>query len=92
VHDALRQPSAPSLIVLYGPTGVGKTTLRLRLEQQLITEALPALDNETARVPVLAVEAIAPDRSVQLERLLRARPGGLERAVARPQGDGQRRH
>ena len=61
VHDALRQPSAPSLIVLYGPTGVGKTTLRLRLEQQLITEALPALEKETARVPVLAVEAIAPE-------------------------------
>ena len=61
VHDALRQPTAPSLIVLYGPTGVGKTTLRLRLEQQLITEALPALKKDTARVPVLAVEAIAPE-------------------------------
>jgi hypothetical protein len=61
VHDALRQPTAPSLIVLYGPTGVGKTTLRLRLEQQLITEALPALGKDTARVPVLAVEAIAPE-------------------------------
>ncbi len=61
VHDALRQPTAPSLIVLYGPTGVGKTTLRIRLEQQLITEALPSLEKETARVPVLAVEAIAPE-------------------------------
>jgi energy-coupling factor transporter ATP-binding protein EcfA2 len=61
VHDALRQPTPPSLIVLYGPTGVGKTTLRLRLEQQLITEALPALEKDTARVPVLAVEAIAPE-------------------------------
>ena len=61
VHDALRQPTAPSLIVLYGPTGVGKTTLRLRLEQQLIAEALPSLEKDTARVPVLAVEAIAPE-------------------------------
>ncbi len=61
VHDALRQPTAPSLIVLYGPTGVGKTTLRLRLEQQLITEALPALEIDMARIPVLAVEAIAPE-------------------------------
>ena len=39
----------------------GKTTLRLRLEQQLITEALPALEKGTARIPVLAVEAIAPE-------------------------------
>jgi replication-associated recombination protein RarA len=57
VHDALRQPTDPSLIVLYGPTGVGMTTLRLRLEQQLT----PSLEKETARVPVLAVEAIAPE-------------------------------
>jgi AAA domain len=61
VHDALRQPTTTSLIVLYGPTGVGKTTLRLRLEQQLITEALPELEKDAARVPVLAVEAIAPE-------------------------------
>ncbi len=61
VHDALRQPTAPSLIALYGPTGVGKTTLRLRLEQQLITDALPALEKDRARIPVLAVEAIAPE-------------------------------
>ena len=52
---------ATSLIVLYAPTGAGKTTLRLRLEQQLITEALPELEKDAARVPVLAVEAIAPE-------------------------------
>ena len=52
---------ATSLIVLYAPTGAGKTTLRLRLEQQLITEALPELAKDTARVPLLAVEAIAPE-------------------------------
>jgi hypothetical protein len=40
---------------------VGKTTLRLRSEQQLITEALPELEKDAARVPVLAVEAIAPE-------------------------------
>ena len=61
VHDALRQPAAPSLIVLYGPTDVGKTTLRLRLEQQLIAEALPVLEKDKAWVPVLALEAIAPE-------------------------------
>ena len=47
--------------MLYGPTGAGKTTLRLRLQQQLITEALPELAKDAARVPVLAVEAILPE-------------------------------
>jgi flagellar biosynthesis GTPase FlhF len=32
VRDALRQPTGASLILVHGPTGVGKTTLRLRLE------------------------------------------------------------
>jgi len=28
VRDALRQPTGASMILVYGPTGVGKTTLR----------------------------------------------------------------
>ncbi len=42
VRDALRQPTSASLILVYGPTGVGKTT-------------------DPARVPVVAVEAVAPE-------------------------------
>jgi hypothetical protein len=61
VRDALRQPSGASLILVHGPTGVGKTTLRLRLEQQLLAEALPDLEQDPDRVPVMAVEAVAPE-------------------------------
>src|SRR6266851_1464769 len=61
VRDALRQPSGASLILVHGPTGVGKTTLRLRLEQQLLAEALPDMQHDPDRVPVLAVEAVAPE-------------------------------
>jgi hypothetical protein len=36
VHEAvmhvLRQPAGASLLFVFGPTGVGKTTLRLRIE------------------------------------------------------------
>ena len=61
VRDALGQLTGASLVLVYGPTGVGKTTLRLRLEQQLIAEALPDLEKDPARVPVVAVEAVAPE-------------------------------
>jgi hypothetical protein len=61
VRDALRQPAGASLILVHGPTGVGKTTLRLRLEQQLLAEALPDLEQDPGRVPVMAVEAVAPE-------------------------------
>ncbi|MBU0493748.1 MAG: ATP-binding protein [Chloroflexi bacterium] len=58
---AIRQPSGAGLIFVFGPTGVGKTTLRLRVEQQLIAEALPDLAQDPGRVPVVGLEAVAPD-------------------------------
>ncbi len=58
---AIREPAGAALVVLVGPTGVGKTTLRLKVEQELIRDALPALDADRGRIPVAAVEAVAPD-------------------------------
>jgi len=41
--DALHASTEASLVLVYGPTGVGKTTLRRRIEQQLLAAALPDL-------------------------------------------------
>lgn len=59
--NAIRQPAGVLLILVLGPTGVGKTTLRLRIEQQLWEEALPELEQDQGRVPVVGIEAIAPE-------------------------------
>jgi hypothetical protein len=59
--DALRAPAGASLVLVYGPTGVGKTTLRRRVEQQLLAAALPDLERDPGRIPVLALEAVAPE-------------------------------
>ncbi|HEY7068446.1 MAG TPA: ATP-binding protein [Chloroflexota bacterium] len=61
LEDALHQPAGASLILVYGPTGVGKTTLRRRIEQQLLAAALPELERDPGRLPVLALEAVAPE-------------------------------
>ena len=58
---ALRESEPNSIVMVFGPTGVGKTTLRLRAEQILIEELRPELDANRWRVPVTSVEAIAPD-------------------------------
>lgn len=62
-HDALlrtlQQPAGASLILVYGPTGVGKTTLRRRIEQQLIQAALPDLERDPGHIPVVGLEAVA---------------------------------
>jgi hypothetical protein len=40
---------------------VGKTTLRKRLEQKLLEKALPDLSQDRGRIPVVGVEAVAPE-------------------------------
>jgi len=57
----LREPAGASLVFLFGPTGVGKTTLRRRIEQRLCAEALPELERERGRLAVVGMEAVAPD-------------------------------
>ena len=61
VLTALRQPTPAPLILVVGPTGVGKTTLRHGIERQLIAEALPDLATDPGRIPVVALEAVAPE-------------------------------
>jgi len=57
---AIRQCAPNSVILVLGPTGVGKTTLRTRVEQLLTAESLADLQADPARLPVVSVEAVAP--------------------------------
>ena len=61
VMRSIRKPDGASLIFVYGPTGVGKTTLRLKIEKQLIEQALPELEKDRGKIPVVGVEAVAPE-------------------------------
>lgn len=58
---AIKEPAGASLIFVYGPSGVGKTTLRLKVEQTLLQQALPKLEADRGRVPVVGIEAVAPE-------------------------------
>ncbi len=57
---AIQEPAGRALIFVIGPTGVGKTTLRLRIEQELKQQFLAAAP-EPGRIPVVGFEAVAPD-------------------------------
>jgi len=50
-----------SLVFVFGPTGVGKTTLRLKAEQVIINELRSGLEQDRGRIPVVGAEAIAPE-------------------------------
>jgi nucleoside-triphosphatase THEP1 len=61
VYEALmrtiKEPAGASFIFVYGPSGVGKTTVRLKVEQNLMQEAL----SDRRRMPLVGIEAVAPD-------------------------------
>jgi hypothetical protein len=56
---AIWEPASAGLIAVYGPSGVGKTTLRLHVERR-VTEALRAqLEEDRGRLAVIGLEAVA---------------------------------
>jgi len=61
LKQAIQEPAGWSLIFVYGPTGVGKTTLRRRVEKHLKESMMEALRQNPGLVPVASMEAAAPD-------------------------------
>jgi hypothetical protein len=61
LKQALQEPAGWSLIFVYGPTGVGKTTLRRRIEKHLKESMIEALRRDPGIMPVVSLEAPAPD-------------------------------
>jgi energy-coupling factor transporter ATP-binding protein EcfA2 len=59
--QVIQHPAGASLIFVCGPTGVGKTTLRQRLETHLMTAAQSQPRSNPGHVPVVGLEAVAPE-------------------------------
>ena len=59
--SAIQSPAETALIFVIGPSGVGKTTLRLRAERKLIEAALPELTQYPGQLPSASMEAIPPE-------------------------------
>lgn len=61
LKSAILQPASSQLVFVFGPTGVGKTTLRKRIQEALSEELLPILESDPGRIPFVDIEAIGPD-------------------------------
>lgn len=56
------EPADTLVFLVFGVTGVGKTTLRLRLEKMLLEELLPSLRQNPGQIAVTGIEAIPAER------------------------------
>jgi energy-coupling factor transporter ATP-binding protein EcfA2 len=59
--DAIDGAAPGSLVFVLGPTGVGKTTLRLKIEDLLVHQMAQALAADPGRLPFVSVEVVPPD-------------------------------
>jgi energy-coupling factor transporter ATP-binding protein EcfA2 len=59
--DAVDGAAPGSLVMLLGPTGVGKTTLRMKAEQLLAQQMGQVLAADRGRLPFVSVEVMAPE-------------------------------
>src|SRR5260370_22574814 len=60
---AINEAPPGSIVMVFGPTGVGKTTLRLKVQQLLSDQSRPFMETDPSRLPFVAVEAAAPDNA-----------------------------
>lgn len=59
--EAIMESAPNSLIIVSGPTGVGKTMLLKRIRQLLTADMLQELKADPGRLPVVMVEATPPE-------------------------------
>ena len=60
IHS-IEQPAGASLIFIFGPTGVGKSTLLRRVSQKITQAALPQMEIAPGYIPIAGIEAVAPE-------------------------------
>src|SRR2546421_6473884 len=60
VWDALREPAGASLVFVFGPTGVGKTTLLAQIEKRLIDLSFCDERQGKKDLPALRLDAVSP--------------------------------
>jgi len=62
--DNIFNPSNRTIQFLYGPSGVGKTTIYKKVQSTIIERMMPVLEADRGIIPYAALEAVAPDNGI----------------------------
>lgn len=57
----------PDIMIVTGPTGVGKTTLAVKIEDQLLERNMDRMQSDKSYLPVIRVDAIPPDKDMKFD-------------------------
>jgi energy-coupling factor transporter ATP-binding protein EcfA2 len=62
LHRKIYKPAGASIILLIGPSGVGKSTVMKLLHKKILEESISKMETDPAWIPIICVEADAPGR------------------------------
>lgn len=62
LQQAIHYATQGRIILVFGPTGVGKTTLRHGIERTLLEQWQRNPDQDRGRIPLASIEAVAPEQ------------------------------
>ena len=57
----IHNPSTKSIFLVYGPSGVGKSTLVKKVAEKIINDLMAQIINNPGFIPIAGIEARAPD-------------------------------
>lgn len=60
LRQAIAETGGASIVNVFGPARVGKTTMKNHVMRTILTELLPALQHDRERVPLLSIEPRPP--------------------------------
>ncbi|OFD04478.1 hypothetical protein BTGOE7_44810 [Bacillus thuringiensis] len=64
LNALINQPGGNEIIILMGPSGVGKSTLIQELRRGIINNSIEELEENRSKLPLVAVELVSPDNGL----------------------------